>query len=42
LEIFKNHPNVQLVYNELTAIDENEKIITKRELKSNNTKFYKE
>jgi hypothetical protein len=26
----------------LTAIDENEKIITKRELKSNNTKFYKE
>ena len=33
LEIFKNHPNVQLVYNELTTIDEKWETITKNKLK---------
>ncbi len=36
LEVFKNHPNVQLVYNELTTIDEKWKIINKKELELNN------
>ena len=42
LEIFKKHPNVQLVYNELTTINEESKILNKRYLKWRVKKFYKE
>lgn len=41
LDIFKNHPNVQLVYNELTTIDEKWKIINERELKMASNNIWK-
>lgn len=41
LEVFQNYPNVKLVYNELTAIDENSWVVVEKLLKSQKIKFCK-
>ena len=42
LYIFHRHPNIKLIYNELTTIDEKSKIISKRDLKYCNKTFCKQ